>query len=168
MYGREVAVEVAVNLLGAVVLDLNTRGHCGAVWRSGSDLRGQQGGGFGRSVVGSEARWLQGRHGRQEAGGGSGGGGGTAAGVAGAGAGDAGDAGGVRERVRRTLRVGVQGSVLPQREEGRQGGGRGRLSASQAGGEDGRTLGVLVEARLAVDAGPRVRLVGWEPTWRGE
>lgn len=161
MYGREVAVEVAVNLLGAVVLDLNTRGHCGAVWRSGSDLRGQQGGGFGRSVVGSEARWLQGRHGRQEAGGG--GGGGTAAAAAGAG-----DAGGVCERVRRTLRVAVRGSVLPQREEGRQGGGRGRLSASQAGGEDGRTLGVLVEARLAVDAGPRVRLVGWEPTWRGE
>lgn len=90
MYGREVAVEVAVNLLGAVVLDLNTRGHCGAVWRSGSDLRGQQGGGFGRSVVGSEARRLQGRHGRQE--GGGGGGGGTAAGVDGA-------AGGVRKRV---------------------------------------------------------------------
>lgn len=101
MYGREVAVEVAVNLLGAVVLDLNTRGHCGAVWRSGSDLRGQQGGGFGRSVVGSEA-WLQGRHGRQEGGGGGGGGGdgGTAAGVAGAGAaGAADDAGGVCERV---------------------------------------------------------------------
>lgn len=58
--------------------------------------------------------------------------------------------------------------MLPQCEEGRQGGGRGRLSASQAGGEDGRTLGVLVEARLAVDAAPRVRLVGWEPTWRGE
>lgn len=65
-------MEVAVNLLGAVVLDLNTRGHCGAIWRSGSDLRGQQGGSFGRSVQGLESRWLQRRHRRQDTGGGGG------------------------------------------------------------------------------------------------
>lgn len=76
VYGREVAVEVAVNLQRAIILYLNTRGHCGAVWRSRGDPRGQQGGCLAGSVVSSQVRRLQGRHGRQDAGGGGGGGGG--------------------------------------------------------------------------------------------
>lgn len=106
-------MEMAVNLLRAVILHLDTRGHCGAVWRSRSDLRGQLGGSFGRSVVSSQVRWLQGRHRRQD----GGGGGGRDAAATGA------AAGGLGERLRRTLRVGMRGSVLPQREEGRQRGG---------------------------------------------
>lgn len=61
-------MEVAVNLLRAVILNLNTRGHCRAVWRSRGDLRGQQGRSLGRSDLGSEARRPQGRHGRKDGG----------------------------------------------------------------------------------------------------
>lgn len=161
MYWGEVTVEVAGNLLRAVILHLNTRGHCGAVWRSGGGLRGQQGG-FGRSVASSQAGRLQGRHGGQDVGGSDSGrdsghdsGGDAAAGARGGGG------SGVSECVWRTLWVRVRRPVLCQCVEGRQGGGGRRLSA----GEDGRTLGVLVEAGLTVDARPRVRLVGWLPTW---
>lgn len=42
MYGGEVTVEVAVNLLRAVILNLDTRGHWRAFWRGRADLRRQK------------------------------------------------------------------------------------------------------------------------------
>lgn len=39
MYGWEVTVEVAVNLLGAFIFYLDTRGHWRAFWRRRADLR---------------------------------------------------------------------------------------------------------------------------------
>ena len=58
----EVALEVAVNLLRAVILNLDTRGHWRAVWGGRADLRRQQGGSLGGSDLRSEARGPQGGH----------------------------------------------------------------------------------------------------------
>lgn len=62
-------MEVAVELLRAVILDLDTRGHWRAFWRSRASLRGQQRGSFGGGDLCSEAREC------------AGGGGGAATGV---------------------------------------------------------------------------------------
>lgn len=74
-------MEVAVDLLRAVVLNLDTRGNRRALWRSRAGLSGQQRSSFGGGDLCSEVRGPQGGHRREGAGGGSGGGGGAAAGV---------------------------------------------------------------------------------------
>lgn len=68
MYGGEVAVEVAVNLSRAVILNLDTRRHWRAFWRGRADLRRQQGCSLGRSGLCSEARGPQGGHRREDSG----------------------------------------------------------------------------------------------------
>lgn len=80
MYGGEVAVEVAVNLTRAVILNLDTRGHWRTFWRGRADLRRQQGCSLGWSALRSEARGPQGGH-RREDGGAAAAGGGVCMGV---------------------------------------------------------------------------------------
>lgn len=63
-------MEVAVNLTWAVVLYLDTRGHCRAFRRSRADLRRQH----GWSAFCSEVRGPQGRHRWEDSGGAAGGG----------------------------------------------------------------------------------------------
>lgn len=56
----EIAVEVAVNFLRAVILNLDTRGNRRAFWRSRAALQGQQRSSFGGGDLCSEARGSQG------------------------------------------------------------------------------------------------------------
>lgn len=61
-------MEVAVNLLRAVIFNLDTRGHWRAFWRSRADLRRQKGCSLGWSDLCSEARGPQGGHRREDGG----------------------------------------------------------------------------------------------------
>lgn len=66
-------MEVAVNLSRAVVLNLDTRGHWRAFWRSRTDLRRQQRSHLCWSTLRSEARGPQGGHRWEDSGGAAGG-----------------------------------------------------------------------------------------------
>lgn len=74
-------MEVAVELLRAVILDLDTRGHWRAFWRSRARLREQQRGSLGGGGLCSEARGSQGGHGREGDAGGAGAGAATGVGL---------------------------------------------------------------------------------------
>lgn len=62
-------MEVAVNLSGAVILNLDTRGHWRAFWRGRADLRRQQGCNLGWSALRSEVRRPQCGHRWEDTGG---------------------------------------------------------------------------------------------------
>lgn len=68
MNGGEITLEVAVNLLWAIILNFDTRGHWRAFWGSRADLRRQQGCSLGWCGLCSETRGPQGGDRREDGG----------------------------------------------------------------------------------------------------
>lgn len=143
MYWGEVAVEVAVDFLGAVILNFDSRGHWRAFWGCGTNLGRQRYRNSGWSTLCCEAGGLQSWDGWEDSGGGA--------------------SGSVCLHLGHKWRLMV--SSWQEWLQRKAGIWWGLLGRSQTGKVCGRALSMLVHDRLVVHVTPWVGLIRCGAPW---